>query len=311
MRTGVILGDEPKYTLSEVAQLLSVPPHRIAELWGILALALPDSDEVAFTDADAGALKMLISVGETDGIDVAMERAVARSLGQTMARLAEWQVGILHDIATKDESPLGVDTAIAQFVDPIEKLQEVVWRRHVLAESQRVFASDSGVRNATLAIGFADVVGYTSLSRGLDVDQLAEFLEAFESGAADVVSRHGGKVVKFIGDEVMFTADTPLAAARIGLEFAARQRSFDGHPELRVGIGYGEVLRQFGDVHGTVVNAAARLTSVARPGTVLGDRGLASALADVRGIEVTRLRTVAVRGFDHLQPWLVRATSES
>jgi adenylate cyclase len=66
------------------------------------------------------------------------------------------------------------------------------------------------------------------------------------------------------------------------------------------------VLTRLGDVYSPVVNLASRLTSLARPGTVLVDRELADGLREEPAYKVRPLRRVSVRGYDHLQPWLVR-----
>jgi adenylate cyclase len=78
-----------------------------------------------------------------------------------------------------------------------------------------------------------------------------------------------------------------------------------------VGAAYGAVLTRLGDVYSPVVNLASRLTSLARPGTMLVDRELADRLRDVPGYKVRSLRRVSVRGYDHLQPWLVRRDSSA
>jgi len=66
------------------------------------------------------------------------------------------------------------------------------------------------------------------------------------------------------------------------------------------------VLTRLGDVYSPVVNLASRLTSLARPSTVLVDRELAARLRGMTAYRVRPLRRVSVRGYDHLQPWLVR-----
>jgi adenylate cyclase len=66
------------------------------------------------------------------------------------------------------------------------------------------------------------------------------------------------------------------------------------------------VLTRLGDVYSPVVNLASRLTSLARPGTLLVDRELADRLRAAGAYRVRPLRRVSVRGYDHLQPWLVR-----
>jgi adenylate cyclase len=135
--------------------------------------------------------------------------------------------------------------------------------------------------------------------------ELGKMIEDFESTAAEVIARHSGRVVKTVGDGVLFTAGTGVAAVEIGLELPEVWAA-DDRPPLRTGAAYGPVLTRLGDVYSPVVNLASRLTSIARPGTLLVDRELADQLDDLPGYKVRRLRRVSVRGYDHLQPFLVR-----
>jgi adenylate cyclase len=112
-------------------------------------------------------------------------------------------------------------------------------------------------------------------------------------------------VVKTVGDGVLFTAVRAVDAVGIGLELPEAWNA-DDRPPLRVGAAYGPVLTRLGDVYSPVVNLASRLTSLARPGTVLVDRDLAHWLRDLPEYKVRPLHRVSVRGYDHLQPWLVR-----
>ena len=92
---------------------------------------------------------------------------------------------------------------------------------------------------------------------------------------------HGGRVIKTIGDEIMFTADDPVAATEIALALTERGLDEDDpFPNVRAGIAYGLVVKRLGDVYGSTVNVASRLTSVARPGSVVVDRGAYAALSD-------------------------------
>jgi adenylate cyclase len=61
-----------------------------------------------------------------------------------------------------------------------------------------------------------------------------------------------------------------------------------------------------GDVFGTTVNLAARLTAIARPGSIVTDAGMAEALAGTPGIEVLRLRRRPARGLGMVQPYVIR-----
>ena len=155
-------------------------------------------------------------------------------------------------------------------------------------------------------IGFADIVGYTSTVRHTGVDELAALLESFEENAAETIVANHGRVVKSLGDEVLFVADTAQDAAEIAVRLSDPARAARGLPQLRVGMALGRVLARFGDVYGPAVNLASRLTSLARPGTVLVDRELARAL---RGDEAYRLqprRPAAVRGYSRLRSWSLR-----
>ncbi|GDY76620.1 hypothetical protein SAV31267_061050 [Streptomyces avermitilis] len=117
-----------------------------------------------------------------------------------------------------------------------------------------------------LAVGFADLVGFTRLTRRMEEEELGELVEAFETTAADLVAAHGGRLIKTLGDEVLYAADDAGVAAEIALRLIETMANDETMPELRVGIAFGTVTTRMGDVFGTTVNLASRLTSIA-PGT--------------------------------------------
>jgi adenylate cyclase len=133
-------------------------------------------------------------------------------------------------------------------------------------------------------------------------------VEDFEATAAEVVARGGGRVVKNVGDGVLFTAADPAAATEIGLSLPERWAAGD-RPPLRVGLAHGRVLTRLGDVYSSVVNLASRLTTVARAGSVLVDRELAARLRQHPRYRIEPLQRRSVRGFEDLQPWLVSRRS--
>ncbi|MCU1653802.1 MAG: cya [Pseudonocardia sp.] len=310
----LLLGGEPRYTRVECAERAGVSLERATALWQSLGFATPADDEIVFTDADVDALRTVTGLRNSGVGDVGVDLSLTRAMGQSMARLTEWQVGMLRQLVVADADAADREVtaesglaAAAAVIPGVERLQRYVWRRHLLAASNRMMASGTGPgESAPLAVGFADVAGFTSLSRGLAGTRLDEFLEAFEASASSVVTEHGGRVIKTIGDEIMFAVDSARDAADIGLGLAERISALDGRPDLHVGLAYGPVLHRLGDVYGTVVNLASRLTALAHPGTVLVDRELAAAIEDEPGFRVKRLRRVSVRGFSHLQPWLLR-----
>ena len=155
-------------------------------------------------------------------------------------------------------------------------------------------------------VGFADIVGYTSLTRQLGARELSDLLERFESASTSVIGRHQGWVVKTVGDEVMFAVESPADAAEIALQLREQVLPDETDPELRVGLAMGPVLVRFGDLYGSVVNTAARLTGSARPGTVLIDEALAHELADAPGYYLKQLRPRRVRGIRRLEQFVLR-----
>ena len=120
-----------------------------------------------------------------------------------------------------------------------------------------------GVDARQLAIGFADLVGSTTLADNRSLADLNAALDAFERTASDTIAAHGGRVVKFIGDEVMFRADTADAACTVAVGLVDAVRSDPLLPPLRVGVAFGEVLSREGDFYGPIVNLAARVTKLA------------------------------------------------
>ena len=200
------------------------------------------------------------------------------------------------------------EATILRFAETIlpllERLHSYVWRRHVAALMGRALAaSPDEMESPALVVGFADVVGYTRLTRDITETELAGLIERFESMAAEVVAAAGGRVVKMLGDEVLFVADDAAAAAAIGFGLLAGVAADDELPDLRIGMARGNVLSRFGDVYGPVVNIASRLTSAAKPGTVLVDRELATALEEEPGVRLRRRRPMAVRGYSNLSSW--------
>ena len=130
-----------------------------------------------------------------------------------------------------------------------------------------------------MAVAFTDIVGYTSQSKHLTEAELVDLVETFEDDTTRAVTAIGGRVIKTIGDEVLYVADSPRALVEIALALTARgEDEDDGFPRVRAGIAYGDVTTRLGDVFGPTVNIASRLTSIARPGTVIVDRGAFDAL---------------------------------
>ncbi|MFC1230709.1 MULTISPECIES: adenylate/guanylate cyclase domain-containing protein [Streptomyces] len=338
----VLLGGGRTWTRREITERAGVAPERTVQIWRALGFPVVDDDARVFTDADIEALRAgerLIGAGL---ITAQSEAMMARALGHHLSRLAEWQVHTLWAWMNRDSDapPDGgelMDHATA-LLPEMELVQRHVWRRHLAAYAERMLAEaeekaiagpaqgpgpgkggregavpggpvppGEGADIRDLAVGFTDMVGYTRMTRGLDSTELIRVLDRFESLTGDVVADGRGRVVKTIGDEVLFVGESASAAADIALELTARAEAEQMLPQVRTGLAHGAVLNRFGDVYGAVVNIAARLTAVARPGTVLADTAFADELTGMAAYELKVLRPVSVRGYSRLRPVLLRS----
>ncbi|MBF6328696.1 adenylate/guanylate cyclase domain-containing protein [Nocardia transvalensis] len=315
-----LLDGPRRYNRDQVAQRSGVPSELSRRLWVSLGLpANPDDTAVEYTDADVAAVRNFESLDVLASADLRRQSAAARTLGQSMARLAEWQVdlvaeeitGRIRAITAADPDADEVEVARAateEVVTALQELQAYAWRRHLAAALARSLDGGAATGDTVreLAVGFADMVGYTRLTRHLDPEELSELLETFETITTDAISANGGWAIKNVGDEVMFAAENAVDGARIALAIQEATLRAGTTPELRVGLAYGEVLQRFGDLYGSVVNTAARLTGVARPGTVLIDDGAAARLEGEPEFTLRHLRSVRVRGISRLRSHVLR-----
>lgn len=154
-----------------------------------------------------------------------------------------------------------------------------IFRHHMRQAVARQRVMQEGVARremARLAVGFVDLVGSTGMQAGLDPDELGDVVNRFEATAFDVVIAGGGRLVKFIGDAIMFPAVEPVAGCRIVADLISAFTAGGTLP--RGGLVFGEVLFRHGDYYGPVVNLAARLVDAAIPGEVLADAAVVDAI---------------------------------
>jgi adenylate cyclase len=306
-----ILGETRHLTRIDVARESEVPLERLSTLWRSLGFTEATSDtDVIFMDADVEALQLLNELLELGMIDARSEFAVARSMGRSFARLAEWEIAEIASGLSLNELELDqatVESLIAQLLPVAERLQNYAWRRHLVNAAGRLLLQPDATANGVpMAVGFADIVGFTRQSRRMTGDELASLVETFESTVSTIIAGHGGRVIKTIGDEVLYAADDVTTAARIALELAEGPELNEEFPDVRVGVAYGDVLSRMGDVFGEVVNIASRLTSLAKPGRVLVNREMAELLREDEDFRVRRSRTTAVKGYARLETWTLK-----
>ncbi|HEY5026341.1 MAG TPA: adenylate cyclase regulatory domain-containing protein [Acidimicrobiales bacterium] len=270
-----------RYTQAEVSEITGMDLDLARRYWR--ALGFPDvaDDERMFTDLDIEALVILRSMMDLGVADIDTSLQFARVIGSSMARIAEAEVspqvrGLAIAGGSGSTDTVEAADRFAQLADhslpAMARLLEFVWRRHVQAAVRRAMflriRSGNGAL-PVLAVGFADMVGFTTLSQQLSEEELAAVVARFEEVAHDTVTAGGGRVVKMIGDEAMFVADSALGAARIGLALAEAYAGDELLSDVRVALAVGPVLVQDGDFYGPVVNLASRVVNMAAPGSVI------------------------------------------
>jgi class 3 adenylate cyclase len=297
----IIRPDRDTYRLDELAEILRRDLDEVRAMWR--AFGLVDAGGAVASPADVDMLRTALRLADALGMDAAV--GLARVLGSSMARIGDAAStsvrGRLPSMAVAS-SGSELETArafaaMAAIVPDIGRALDTLMRHHLEAarmhfertESWDVFG-EGGIR---LAVGFADLCGFTGMSQRLRMDELSQLLSRFEEIAADIVLDHGGRVVKFIGDAVMYVATDAVSAVAAAEELvvAAEQRGM----QARAGVTAGTALALDGDYFGPVVNLAARLVGLAGAGEVLASDPVVERLGDRR--TAVPLGERVIRGF--------------
>jgi len=249
--------------------------------------------EIAFGTEDVDIVRRLdsmIAAGAVSDDDVAR---LARLMGASFSRLVEAQLAVIPALlatvpsarADQLEALDRIEGAVrSEAIGFVESTMNYVWRRHLLAALAQSLSmgEDDGIQT----VGFADLSGLSRIGKSASAEEITEIVEIFETAAFDVVSAHAGRVVKLIGDEVMFVADSFDGAIEISLDLLSRLRPVDALPPLHCGIATGPTVLVGGDGFGQTVNLASRLTDQARPNSVAVTRRDGQHLLDRDDLDV-------------------------
>jgi len=311
----------PEFDTADVVREAGVDLAFAQRLWQALGFPPVAVDERSFTRADIEilrAVRLLLEQQITDRADLLQ---LTRVIGQSLARVADAQVTVVAERlmrAHRDESSEDAEAAASWSMEPaelvarfetlaptLERFLAYIWRRHLLAAVLRLSAMPSPA-DRTLTVGFADLVGFTAYSQALDARELAAMVDQFETTSYEHIVAHGGRVVKMIGDEVMFAADDGAVAAESALALVEAHARDDAPLDVRVGLACGPSLAWEGDLYGPTVNLASRLVNLALPGTGLVSEELGEQLRDIAGLALRQLRPVRLQGIGRVRPWVLR-----
>ena len=271
-----VLAREATLSLGDVAERTGVPLEDLRQALGAFGLTLGADDEPRFGEADVEVLEGLRTVLDS-GISLTGLVEFHRVVGRAMLQVAAASRGMFAEAVLKpgtDEHNVGLLAAAAarEMVPRMSPTLAYVYEAHLreLLRSDVINAADiaagrtPGARE--MAVAFADLVGFTRLGEQVDAEELGDVVGRLEDVAAGLVTKPV-TFVKTIGDAVMLVAPDPDPIVETGLRLA--EEMADGDLQLRVGISFGPALERAGDWYGSPVNQASRVTSVARPGSVL------------------------------------------
>ncbi|MDW3218002.1 MAG: adenylate/guanylate cyclase domain-containing protein [Acidimicrobiales bacterium] len=282
MASDVVIARDDEFSLRQLATELGQEVADVADGFRHLGIIVHDPDAVMFCREDVD-LARFLATAVADVFNEAEGREILHVAGTALSSIAEASVAG-HVQGPERRTANYVENArlnayIAELGLELSQLLAAAFRHHLrqTAQVQRRTQSSTHREQVTLAVGFLDLVGFTSLSQELDVEELVVFVKAFESRAHELAHDHRARIVKLIGDEVMIVAVDPADAARFVSGMIA---SLDDDGVVpRGGLAFGELINIHGDYFGPVVNLAARLTDAAVPGEVLVDDAVAQVVA--------------------------------
>jgi class 3 adenylate cyclase len=293
----------PTYSMRTAAEALGVRVADVEHAWALLGLTVAGPDHLALSQADVDGLAAWFQMKLLMGDDGAF--GFLRVLGAAMARLTEAESALVRAAApdiqmnhTHDElATAQAYRAISEFMPRITGLIDAVHRHHIVSARthfEGVMRDLSGA-SVQCGVGFADLSGFTALTQMLTPAELSMLLNEFSATVTDVVHADGGRVVKFIGDEVMWVSTTPDLLVKAAVDLVDHPAAQEAGLRVRVGLGYGEVLAIGGDYFGNTVNLAARLVAAAEPGQILATSAVRDELPEWPAVVQDPL---TLKGFD-------------
>jgi len=282
-----VLNREEHYTAREVAEKAGIPLEFLERVQQAFGMPILDPDAQGFTEENLAAARRIAAFKEFGLPEDGMVE-VARVVGQSMSRLAQAMRGLVNETliprdpeAAINERDLGLRyAAVARELLPqMAPLLQDALNTH-LAEQIRgdvVSRAELAAGHALpgqreVAVGFADLVGFTRLGEARPVGELGAVADRLAE-LAQAAARPPVKLVKTIGDAAMLVSPETDALIDTMLSLvAAVDEEGDDFPQVKAGVSFGPALSRGGDWYGHTVNVASRVTDVARPSSVLTTR---------------------------------------
>jgi len=290
-------------TATDLADRAGIPVSQVLDIWQALGVPVPGDDTPMFSAADVALVRTLGSVDIFSGNE---GDELLHVVGNALSKVADAAISVYVANVESALTDSGADTLyLAQRSASAARLALDLGAglgavfTHLLrdgVERQRLAQANVTDRALfRLSVGFVDLVGFTPLSHRLRTRELSTFIGQFENRAFQLAGTYGGRIVKHIGDEVMFVALDARAGCELALALIAE--FVDEGVQPRGGLAFGDVVARQGDYYGEVVNLASRLADLAIPGELLADDGTREA-ASSSGLVFEAAGRRQLKGFD-------------
>jgi len=243
---------------------------------------------------------------------------------------------VIHDVAAFEDGPVGWAAVLLTMTTPVARTQVrctavlslsagtwqiVQWHNSVPVANEQIFGVEltttldqllasvveegSQIRlldssEGTVTLLFTDIVDSTALAEAAGDRAWAGMVGQHESAIRRITKKHGGVVVKVLGDGSMLAFDSARAAVRTAVEC---QREFAQEAfAVRIGIHTGEVVRTGDDLLGVTVNKAARITSAADGGNIMISSTVQDLVGPMPGVRFGQPVLVALKGLSDTHP---------
>lgn len=278
-----------RYTIEEVAERAGVPRELLERYQRALGIRVPEPGERTLTEdvlemaklarafIDAGLPEDgLLEVTRVIGLSMSqVARAVSQLTAESMLQEGDTERDVAIRLAEAARELTPMANRIFEHAFRVHQLE--VLRSEVVGSAELATGQLPGAQEYTVC--FADLVGFTRLGERLEPEQYGAVTERLGELAAEI-AEPPVRLVKLIGDAAMLASreTEPLLDAALAMQAAASEA--EDLPELRVGVARGSAIPRAGDLYGRAVNLASRLTTIARPGSVLCDKATKDDVGD-------------------------------
>jgi adenylate cyclase len=306
-------------SIKDASKETGLSTDQIERFW--MSLGLPAEGLERLTEDDVEALRYVASVLEA-GFPLVAFLQLLRVYGQALAQIADAEVRLFHLYVHEPlmregvpglqmaEEMEGLARDLLPLASPLMDYMHQRYLGHFVEqdvvghmEAELEEDENSALGRVRVAIGFADLAGYTRFTEEEGEEEALSSVERFVEGVSSSLPEDA-RVVKTIGDEVMLVGHDVQALVDWAVGFAGE---WEERPEPRIGIHFGTALYRDGDYYGREVNLASRIVARARGGEVLVSDAVVDAVRGSSDLGFEGIGQVKLKGFDEPRQ-LCRAT---